>query len=335
MVQQLEFIPLHETFGAECRGVDFSKDLAPEVVDEIKAGLHKHGVLVFRKTGMDDQQYVKFGEWFGEIHRSDRPYGRLNSRELGDPSNIYPDGSIVQKGELQYFIGVATGIFHVDKSYNPRRVRYTTIKCTEPLPPGTGGATEFADTRAAYDDLDEETKKFLEDKVVAHSIFESRRKAAPSLKTFQMLDPKDFSFGRFPIVENQKETGRKDLYLAGHMHHVLNMEEADGKALLEKIFAHAHSPKYFLKIHYDNASDVTIWDNLAVMHRAGGGSYVGKYPRDIRNMTIYDNSEEEWGLNDRSEEAPDAMYHIRKAHKEAFGGENAVAEVKDRVIDWD
>lgn len=46
-------------------------------------------------------------------------------------------------------------------------------------PPGTGGDTEFADTRTAYDDLDEETKKKIGEYVLWHSQHHSRRRASP------------------------------------------------------------------------------------------------------------------------------------------------------------
>ena len=44
------------------------------------------------------------------------------------------------------------------------------------LPPeGTGGATEFADSRTAYEDLPEEMKRRIEGLVANHSLFHSRK----------------------------------------------------------------------------------------------------------------------------------------------------------------
>ena len=44
------------------------------------------------------------------------------------------------------------------------------------LPPeGTGGATEFADSRTAYEDLPEELKSRIEGLVANHSLFHSRK----------------------------------------------------------------------------------------------------------------------------------------------------------------
>lgn len=38
---QIEIIPLHPTFAAEVRGVDFSQDVSPEVFGQIKEAIAK------------------------------------------------------------------------------------------------------------------------------------------------------------------------------------------------------------------------------------------------------------------------------------------------------
>ena len=35
------------------------------------------------------------------------------------------------------------------------------------------------------------------------------------------------------------------------------------------------------------------------MHRAGGGSFEGKYVRDLRRTTVHDASPTAWGLNEK------------------------------------
>jgi alpha-ketoglutarate-dependent 2,4-dichlorophenoxyacetate dioxygenase len=36
------------------------------------------------------------------------------------------------------------------------------------------------------------------------------------------------------------------------------------------------------------------------MHRAAGGSFEGKYARDMRRTTVHDGSSYAWGLNEQS-----------------------------------
>lgn len=40
-VPKLNFVPLHDTFGAECQGVDFSKPVEKDVFNEIYDGISK------------------------------------------------------------------------------------------------------------------------------------------------------------------------------------------------------------------------------------------------------------------------------------------------------
>lgn len=41
-----------------------------------------------------------------------------------------------------------------------------------------------------------------------------------------------------------------------------------------------------------------VWDNTCVLHRSTGGSYEGKYKRDLRRTTVHDMSSHAWGLNE-------------------------------------
>lgn len=46
MTSTLEFIPLHDTFVAECRGVDSTKPIPPHQKDEIREATDKVRLLV-------------------------------------------------------------------------------------------------------------------------------------------------------------------------------------------------------------------------------------------------------------------------------------------------
>lgn len=43
--QELEFIPVHPTFAAEVKGVDFSKPISDDVFAKIQAGITKARAL--------------------------------------------------------------------------------------------------------------------------------------------------------------------------------------------------------------------------------------------------------------------------------------------------
>ena len=44
-------------------------------------------------------------------------------------------------------------------------------------------------------------------------------------------------------------------------------------------------------------SCANYWGSTCVMHRAGKGTFAGKYKRDLRRTTVHDSSSQAWGLN--------------------------------------
>jgi hypothetical protein len=117
----IEFVPLHKTFAAEVRGVDFSKPIPKDVADEIIRGADKYGVLVFRKTGMTDEQHVQFSKHFGDLDDISGyiPPGVSMSRrtrflELFDASNLDAAGVPLPEHEKRY-------------QYNKVHYPYTTV----------------------------------------------------------------------------------------------------------------------------------------------------------------------------------------------------------------
>ncbi|OCT44184.1 Alpha-ketoglutarate-dependent 2,4-dichlorophenoxyacetate dioxygenase [Cladophialophora carrionii] len=299
----LKIKKLHPTFAAEIEGVDFSKPLEDDVFREILAASAKYGVIVFRKTGLDDTGHVEFSRRFGELDDI-RPYmtngrkPRYGYYELFDAGNIDPDTNTVLQPDsprAQYNKGNA--LFHVDSSFNPRRASYSILKAHELPPPNTGGNTGFADTRTAWDELDPELKAELleKDYVGAHSLYSSRKKAAPDF--FKDLNVNDYPMHKHKIVQKHEPSGRMNLYIAAHMDHIVGVSPEKSKELMDKLMAHATQDKYTLSIPWHEPTDLVIWDNTCVMHRAEGGSFAGKYRRDLRRTTVHDDSSQAWGLN--------------------------------------
>ena len=89
-----------------------------------------------------------------------------------------------------------------------------------------------------------------------------------------------------------------NLYIATHAHHIEGVSEEKSKELLGTLMGHATQKKYTLRLPWENEGDLVIWDNTCVMHKAGGGSFVGKYKRDMRRTTVHDASSQAWGLNE-------------------------------------
>lgn len=242
----------------------------------------KYGVLVFRSTGLDDTRHVEFAGRFGELDDV-KPYStqgkphRLAYDQLFDVSNLLEDGSVaplesVSPGYLSRGSTVAdecssfraafnkgNSLFHVDSSFNPRRGSYSILRAAELPPPGTGGATEFADTRAAFEDIPADLKQELLDKdyIANHSLMHSRRTAAPEILSH--LDPATAFMSRHKLIQKHEPSGRMNLYIASHAHHIEDVSEEKSKELISTLYKHACQEKYVVSVPWKNNGDLVMW----------------------------------------------------------------------------
>ncbi|KAI1387305.1 taurine catabolism dioxygenase [Hypoxylon trugodes] len=300
---------LHPTFAAEVSGVNF-QDVSEEQFKEIIAAMAKYGVCVFRNTGLDDEAHVKFSERLGELDNIKRYLGagrkaRYDLYELFDAGNIDSEtGGVLDPNSARAHSNRGNGLFHADSTFNPRRASFSLLRACELPPPGNGGNTDFADSRTAFDELPQELKEELlaNDYVGAHSMAHSRKLGSPEF--FADVDPTTGPMQRHRIAQVHEPSGRMNLYIGAHLHHI---EDADGNEipnsweLVEKLNKHATQRKYTTTVQWDRPSDMIIWDNRCVLHRAGGGVFEGKYRRDLRRTTVHDDSPTAWGLNSKDQ----------------------------------
>jgi alpha-ketoglutarate-dependent 2,4-dichlorophenoxyacetate dioxygenase len=92
-----------------------------------------------------------------------------------------------------------------------------------------------------------------------------------------------------------------NLYIAAHVHHIEGLEPEESKDLFGRLYEHAKQKKYVFEVEWESEGDLVVWDNTCVMHRAVGGSFEGRWKRDMRRATVHDSSEGAWGLNERSD----------------------------------
>lgn len=163
-----------------------------------------------------------------------------------------------------------------------------------------GGHTAFADTRKAFEELPENLKTELleNDFIACHSMHHSRKIAAP--EAFADVNPLDYPVGRHKLVQRHEPSGRMNLYIAAHVHHIECLDPAKSKQLIDKLYKHATQEKYTTEIHWESPGDLVIWDNTCTMHRAVGGPFLRKYKRDMRRTTVHDSSSQAWGLNEHT-----------------------------------
>jgi alpha-ketoglutarate-dependent 2,4-dichlorophenoxyacetate dioxygenase len=282
----LKVEPILPRFGAECSGLDLTRDLTPDEVKQVTDAMDTWGVTVWRNTGMNDEQHVAFSRNFGFLERVPKREGvkfRLPFRELFDASNLNVEGEITQDpAAIQYRKG--DRLWHTDSAFLEKRTSYSILLAHE-VPP-EGGETWFADTRSAYEDLPQETKDLLEGKIGVNSLWWSRKKAGADIADEEIYDR---PLARHPLVHVHKGSGRKALFIAAHTMDIEGMEKEEGRKLISDLIAHCTQPQYVFSVKW-NAGDMVIWDNLCSMHRGGDYAY-DKYRRDMRRTTVREGTE--------------------------------------------
>jgi alpha-ketoglutarate-dependent 2,4-dichlorophenoxyacetate dioxygenase len=278
--------PILPRFGAECSGLDLTKPLSEAEVRQVTEAMDTWGVTVWRDTGMNDDQHVEFSRNFGYLERVPRREGvrfRLPHRELFDASNLDVDGEITQDpAAIQYRKG--DRLWHTDSAFMEKRTSYSLL-LAHSVPP-EGGETSFADTRSAYEDLPQDMKDFLEDKIGVNSLWWSRKLAGAEIADEEIEErPK----ARHPLVHVHKGSGRKALFIAAHTMGIEGMPREEGRQLIRDLIAHCTQPQYVFSVEW-HAGDMVIWDNLCSMHRGGDYEY-GKYKRDMRRTTVREGTE--------------------------------------------
>ena len=149
--------------------------------------------------------------------------------------------------------------------------------------PDSGGETEWADMRAAWDALDTDTQARLEGLSAFHSLYYSQERAGYRFGTDNLYGFHDKGAPLRRIVKVHPQTGRKSLYTGRHAYGIVGMDPAESEALLDRLLdAACQPPRTWL--HRWTPGDLVVWDNRCVMHRAR--PYDTRQPRVLRGTRI-------------------------------------------------
>jgi alpha-ketoglutarate-dependent 2,4-dichlorophenoxyacetate dioxygenase len=283
--------PVTLTFAAEIGDIDLSKPLAPSEISEVKDAFTKYAVLIFPDQHLSQDQHLDFAKYFGPLETTIalfRKDAKLRVRqEFADVSNLDPENQMWGKDSRQ-----RNRLWHTDSSFKRLPAR-ASLLYARTIPP-IGGHTEFADERAAYDALPEETKRRIDALVAEHSIFNSRARLGFS----NFSDEERQGLPPVPqvLVRTLPESGRRSLYLASHAGRIFGMPEPEGRALIEELVAHA-TQRQFVYTHRWRVHDLVIWDNRCTMHRGTDFDDL-RWKRDMQRATVSDvaNSCEQAGV---------------------------------------
>jgi alpha-ketoglutarate-dependent 2,4-dichlorophenoxyacetate dioxygenase len=278
--------PVTQGFAAEIGDVDLARPLAPDDLAAIKDAFTTHAVLIFPDQQLSQDQHLDFARNFGPLETTIAVFRNDNTLrlppQLSDVSNLGPDNEVWGADTRQRLFQLGNRLWHTDSSFKRLPARASLLYARSIAP--VGGHTEFADERAAYEALPDATKRRLDGLVAEHSIFNSRAR----LGFTNFSDEERRSMPPVPqvLVRTIPESGRKSLYLASHAGRVLGMPDAEGRALIEQLIAHA-TQRQFVYTHRWRVDDLVIWDNRCTMHRGTAFDDL-RWKRDVQRATVSD-----------------------------------------------
>ena len=271
-------------FAAEVDGIDLGKPLSREEIDAVHAGMDRYAVLVFHDQKITDEQQLAFTRSLGDIEHSigtslRGPDEYRLPTTFADVSNLDKDNKVFARDDRPRLFGLGNRLWHSDSSFKVTPAKYSLLRAVSI--PSKGGNTEYADMRAGYDTLDEETKAEIEELVCEHSQLYSR--AILGFTDFTDEERLRFKPVRQCLVRTHPVTKRKSLYLASHAGGILGWPVPEARAFLRDLIEHA-TQRQFVYAHKWAVNDLVMWDNRQTMHRAR--PFPANEPRDMRRTTL-------------------------------------------------
>lgn len=250
-----------DKFACEIVGLRLWEGVTPAVAAELRDLLREHGVLVFRRQVLSENEWADFSATFGRLELTVRRDWASKARpEVGILSNL-KDGNGKPIGGL----GAGEVEWHSDQSYMISPATGAGLYAVEIAQ--EGGATRWTNLDQAYEALPESLKKAIEGR---QAKFDYTKRLA-GFQESDRMDPEKVRRETPPVIHplvlTDPVSGRKSLYLdpttaVG----IVGMEDGPANALLDELAAFATQPAFVYQ-HEWQVGDVLIWDNGFLMHQ--------------------------------------------------------------------
>ena len=273
---QYRYLETHKiagSLGAEITGFDLSQDLSDAVLAEIRAALLDNLVICFRDQTITPEQQLAFARRWGDIHL--HPF----MRGMEEHPEIL--AIIKRPGDKKNF----GGSWHTDQMFSPSPAMGTMLYAKQ-VPPA-GGDTMFANLYLAYESLSDGMKTLanqLRTVCVGDNFKQADGRSRKDRYSDQMADMRVKDPGNVqttsvhPLVRTHPETGRKALYVGGHVQRFDGMTDEESQPLLDWFMAHAVKPEFVARFRWYNGT-LIFWDNRCTQHFA-----INDYPAETRIM---------------------------------------------------
>lgn len=261
---------LGENIGARIDGVRLGGDVSDDQAEAIRLALAVNKVVVFTgQQHLDDDGQYAFAE------------------RLGEPTLPHP--TVTSRGSQYLAIEGAANSWHTDVSFIDRVPKASILRAV--TLPSWGGATTWASTVAAYDQLPTSLRTFADGLWATHSNLYDYATAAPRGQASETKRREEYYAEftsseyqtRHPVVRVHPETGERSLLLGHFVKEFHELKSAEFAALYQ-LFQNRIT-RLENTVRWDwSLGDVAIWDNRATQHY--GIADFGDQARRLHRITL-------------------------------------------------
>lgn len=258
--------------GAELQGLDLREPLDEACFAALEQAILEHHVVFLRDQPLSDAQHLALGERFGKI--SLYPINAV----LGDEVALETIADSEQNRPK-------ADHWHTDVTWITEPPKLG-ILCAQVIPP-YGGDTLWANLHAAYEALSPLMQERIDGLSVFHDAgddFWAGVAVGLGAEKSREVRAKVAAGAEHPLVRTHPITGRKALFVAGYfMQHIVDMNEAESRMLLDFLMAHASQPRFQCRWRWKR-HDLAIWDERCTLHHALSDHFPQR--RRMRRCTV-------------------------------------------------
>ena len=151
------------------------------------------------------------------------------------------------------------------------------LRC-EVIPP-VGGDTMFANMYLAYEALSDKMKEIIDGLWGIQDMTVAKHSQGRDLSDVRKRNPPVAQ----PVVRVHPETGRKALFIGGHMHQLEDMTDEESAPLIEFLMKHSTRPEFTCRFRWEKGS-LAFWDNRCTQHAALNDT--GPFHRTMRRVQL-------------------------------------------------
>ena len=253
-----EIEPLEASFGARVTGLRLTA-LGESGFAQLYDAWLEYALLLFPGQHLTGDEQVAFAKRFGDLEF-----------DLAPLSNVRQDGSLRPDDESDDVIKILKGNmgWHCDSTYMPVQAK-GAVFTAHSVPP-SGGETGWADMRAGYEALDDETRARVTELSAYHSLYYSQSKLGHTPRQESEYSGYGFHDQDPPLralVKTHPETGRRSLVIGRHAYGIPGLQPEESERLLEDLVDFACRPPRTYH-HAWSPGDAVVWDNRCLLHRA-------------------------------------------------------------------